>query len=40
MGQHTTYGKASEPETGKTGACHNQPKTEALRAEASVLDDG
>ena len=34
------YKKTSEPETGKTGACHSRPKTEALCAEASVLYDG
>ena len=37
--ESTGYGKTGEPEMGKTGACHSQPKTEASRAEASVLYD-
>ena len=34
------YRKMREPETGRTEACHSQPKTEALVAEACILYEG
>ena len=34
------YRMMREPEMGRIGACHSQPKTEALGAKASVLYDG